>query len=266
MTAKKIKLKVIPFKSWSPTRLADYEECPLKAQLKHALKLCPSCFKGTMPWEGPCPECGVVAKKGPALERGIKLDDELTAHLDKKVPLAGEAGRLVKAHPELKKIVGGMARSKGKLQFQPMLMLSREWGQGGQYDAWLRVKLDVLSITGKTARVDDWKSGNIDKRTNNIRYKPQYEDQLEIYQVAVLALHPGVLKVDARLIFLDAPQHVNPVVSRPVMQRSDLEKQRKKWEGRVKPMFADEIFAPRPSDYACRFCDFSKAKGGPCAY
>jgi hypothetical protein len=41
---------------------------------------------------------------------------------------------------------------------------------------------------------------------------------------------------------------------------------KKKWEGRIKALFADDTFAPRPSDFACRFCDYSKEKGGPCEF
>jgi hypothetical protein len=37
------------------------------------------------------------------------------------------------------------------------------------------------------------------------------------------------------------------------------------WEGRIIMMQKDEICAPRPA-FECRFCDYAKAKGGPCQF
>jgi hypothetical protein len=89
---------------------------------------------------------------------------------------------------------------------------------------------------------------------------------LEIYGIAVLSAMPEVAEAKSSLVFLDARPPHNPMVEGPKVTRKSLPVLQKKWEARVQPMLNDEVFAPRPGEPHCGWCDYSKAKGGPCKY
>jgi hypothetical protein len=83
--------------------------------------------------------------------------------------------------------------------------------------------------------------------------------------VATLCAFPQLDAATARLVFLDTGPRYDPVVVRKAadLERTDLPKAQKFWEGKVKAMLSDRVFAPRPNE-KCKFCDFSQRKGGPC--
>jgi hypothetical protein len=270
--AKKALPVIVPIVGWSPTKLAAYDECPFKTQLKYGQSLCPLCFKGAVPYEGPCNSCGKVPEKAPALKRGIELDDKITSWLSVMTGTGDrmKAGNLgVTEHPVVVKHLQALSRKQPKgtqVLVQESLVFTDSWLKVSQFTrgAWLRTKLDVLILAGEKATVLDWKSGGLTK-TGEVRPNEKYDDQLEIYQVCVMSAYPKVQKVDASLVFLDAKPPNHPVVTRPSVDRGDLRKLQKKWEGRVVPLFADKTFAPRPGFY-CGWCDYAHKKGGPCAY
>lgn len=264
-----MKLKVIPIQTWNPTKIFSYEECPLRTQLRYALKLCPHCFKGHFGYDAACDHCGLFNKKSEAQLRGIRLDEQIAVHirggaLDEPIP-----------HPKVKMAVRGIVKdfaavAKGSVEvyLKHSISLSATWEPLPKFTKapWFWGELDVLKISKKVADVIDWKTGGIDKKTGAVRPKGDYEDQLEIYGVAVLCSRPTVGEVHPSLVFLDARPPHDPVVQRPPILRRMLEKLKKRWEGRIKPMLSDDTFAPRPGTPYCGWCDYSKQKGGPCPY
>jgi hypothetical protein len=123
------------------------------------------------------------------------------------------------------------------------------------HDAWLRCKLDLVHMRDARAwDVVDWKTGRVNE-------DGKYNDQLTLYCVAVLSAYPTPESVAASLIFVDA----GLAVCGEIVKRKDLKKQQKAWAKRVKPMLLDTTFAPNPSN-ACRWCPYSKSKGGPCKF
>jgi hypothetical protein len=93
--------------------------------------------------------------------------------------------------------------------------------------------------------------------------------QGELYVAAGMAMNAAgllpspVSAVQAELWYLDQgviwPEAPNPV---SVKQYPKLQKL---WGQRTKAMLTDKTFKPRPGN-ACRWCTYSKAKGGPCQY
>lgn len=265
-----MKLKVIAITGWSASSLFAYDKCPLQCQLRYAQHLCTLCFKGTVPYNATCSKCGKAPVKPAAMQRGIEIGDSI----DRYIKDATGKGEVL--HPEAKSHVvvsdlirtlkGSYKRSLGeKVLSEVQIKLDKNWKPVGQYiKSWVNGRLDVLLKLGaKGRKVIDWKSGGIDKKTRQIRESPEYQEQLEIYSVLVLSADPKVQTVDSSLVFLDAPVNVNPEVTSPAVHRKDLVKLQKKWEGRVKPLLSDTVFAPRPGWY-CGWCDYSKEKGGPC--
>lgn len=261
----------VRFRSWSASRLDDYERCPFMAKHKHLLKTCPICFKGPLRggFDSPavCASCGGTPKKGDALVRGGEIGDALDLYL------AGEAadpGSTI-LHPKVKAIVA-KARAevaKGVGAVQVSLKFDRNWkvlpGAGFDPNAWLYVKLDYRRNLATKAHVTDWKTGGIDKDSGQVKVVDKYDDQLLTYQVATLVTCPKVKEATADLVFLDARPPHDPVLDRPPLVRGALDSAIKKLTKKVLPMFNDTTFAPK-AQYACRWCDYAKGRGGPCRF
>ena len=96
----------------------------------------------------------------------------------------------------------------------------------------------------------------------------EYLEQLELYALAALVLHPHIKEAKPRLVYTDLGivEPKEPLV----YTQADVPRLKKLWAQRTKPMMTDKKFAPRPND-KCRWCYFGqsgKAKGGPglCKY
>lgn len=263
---------------WSPSRLGKYSECPAKVKYEDILKLCPLCKKGKISggFDGEPVKCDTCYEPQPtreALERGTRLDAALSNELSKANAVAGsklaegEENSLDEAtrHPEVAALVKKLKRAKGVTQ-QESIVLDSKWNRVSQFTkgAWGRLKLDVLHLTGKIAKIYDWKSGNIDKRTGLIRERSEYADSMLAYQIATLSAYPKMQSAEATMVFIDAPPKLpGPFKSLPVLTRKELPEAQKKWEKKVEKLMSDAIFAPRPGFY-CTWCSYANSKGGPC--
>lgn len=121
-------------------------------------------------------------------------------------------------------------------------------------EAWCRVKMDAAYELRKirTAVGIDHKTG---------RYKEgTYGEQMELYLLALLLIYPEADTVICKLWFLDSgDEEVYEA------KRADLTELKEMWLKRTKPMLNDKRFAPKPGNH-CRWCPFSKAKGGKCKF
>lgn len=131
---------------------------------------------------------------------------------------------------------------------------TREWYATGWFGnaTWFRCVLDVAIIyDDNTAEVIDWKTG-----------KPRgtYGEEMELFAISLMARAKHVTHVTTRLAFTDAKAEVFEE-----FPRSDLDKLIAKWEAKVRPMFDDTTYLPRPGE-ACKFCAFSKSNGQQCRY
>jgi hypothetical protein len=229
------------FTSWSYTRYSDYQRCPAYAKYKHLDKM--------------------KEPESPAMARGSAIHE-----LAEKFSI----GELKKLPAELRHFSEEFAvvkQQKNKLVEQQWAF-TRSWEPARWDDwqnAWLRVKVDLALVTPEgVLKIIDHKTGQIKPDRHE-----EYTEQTDLYVVSGMAAHAaGMLPrrieaVEAELWYLDAgviwPEKPNPI---PVKEYSKLQK---KWERKVTPMLSDTRFAPRPGNY-CRWCSFSKAKGGPCQY
>lgn len=239
-----------PVRSWSASRLGLYQQCPLKFKLTHLDKL----------------PGGQV--KSPAMERGTKIHELAEAYV---------LGTIARLPPELAQHADLFRRLRVKRKKEPGSVLveegwgfTREWGYAGWKDwanCWARIKVDLIERTGDQVVLNDWKTG---------RYYPdssdEYLQQLDLYGLAtVITLTAGgqkpwpALEVRPRLVYLDAGRVYPAPGAEIVYRESDVPRLKKEWDRRVKPMFNDKRFAPRPNKF-CAWCPFNKAAGGPCQY
>jgi putative RecB family exonuclease len=215
--------------AWSYSRYADYRQCPLRFKLKYIDKL---------------PEPG-----SPAMQRGGDIHKKGENWLKAK-----RTGALPREYVHF---ADEMRQLRG---LNPMV--EQQWGFTRQWEptswfgsaTWLRVICDVAVVyEDGDADVIDFKTGR--KYDTNV-------EQMELFGTAIMFRFPEVNRVTARLWYLD--QEKDNVVEDEYL-RKDLPRVRKSWEQKTTAMFKDKRFAPTPNE-KCRWCHFSKDKGGPCPY
>lgn len=232
-----------PLTSWSYSRYSSYQQCPLKFRLQYLDKL--------------------LEPKSAAMERGTTihgLAENYLKGVGRTVP-----GELVYAADELKRLRAKRKKDPQSVIVEDTWAFKKDWS-GTLWNDWtgcyLRVKIDVAELTGTEVTITDVKTGK--HRPDN---KKDYLEQLHLYGTATLAVfsHVPELTVKARLVYVDAATTFPAPGEEEVYTQKDLPALKKDWEKRVKPMFADKRFAPRPNQW-CKWCHYRKDNGGPCSY
>ena len=237
--------KIIPIKqatSWSFSRYSDYKQCPLKFKLKHIDK--------------------IKEPPNPAMARGAAIhtlaEDYIKGKgrtLPPELKLFGD--ELKALRKQFKKSINGMV-------VEDNWSFTKDWAET-EWDnwihCWVRIKLDCAHHEGDDILiVTDWKTGKFRAEMNE-----DYVEQLELYALAALLLHPHLKEVRPRLAYLDQGT-VYPDADKPlIFTPKDIDRLKKVWAKRTKAMMNDTTFAPRPND-KCRWCFFSASKNGPCKY
>lgn len=225
-----------PLTAWSASRLSDYETCAYRFYRKHIL--------------------GIKEPGSAAMDRGTrihKLAEQFVKNELKELPQ-----ELKLFHVEFEQL---KAR---KIKFiEENWAVDKNWSPVDWFskDAWLRVKLDAAYAIPEHSvlTIVDHKTGKFSNYS-----AAKYEDTLNLYGVAGLAMQPEIKIVSPRLWFIDAGLiHPDPEVREIEIVRKDEKPLRKKWEKRVVKMFADTSFKPQPSS-ACKFCMFRRSAGGDC--
>ncbi len=232
--------RAVQLTSWSYSRYSDWRQCPLKAKLKHIDKL---------------KEPGNAA-----MERGSKIHTDAEQYIKGTLKvLPPELALFKQEFADLKKLF----KKKGR----PMIVednwaFTKEWTETQWNDwvgCWVRIKLDCAHYVADTIMVvTDWKSG----KPNDYKTR-EYMEQLELYALSALLLHPFLTEVQVRIGWTDVGEMypAEPLSFYPKDQKRLL----KEWNSRVAPMMADTKFVPKPNSM-CKWCYFGQAgklKGGP---
>ena len=241
-----------PVTAWSFSRVLDYSKCPAKFAFKHIDKV------KTQPMVDR--EIGIAdgsIDEGP-LERGTRIDDGITAYLKHESNELPE-----EIHPTFEKLFSIVRKNKS-LRVQLTLNFTREWIPCAYDDwkrCWWRVKVDLLwQQDGDSVVVIDNKTGKF-----QIRAALEYDMQLELYAMAVFLTMIHIDTVYCQLWYTDSGVKYPNDAKIRTFTRDQLPDLQKKWIGRTQPLFNDTRYAPKPNS-GCDYCDFSKAKEGPCKY
>lgn len=221
---------------WSYSRWDVYEKCPRQAMYKFVEKR-----------KDP--------NVGPAMVRGREIDEKATKYLRGEIKTLPTELKLLR--DEFKTL------RKKKATAQLEWAFTRSWDPCGWFahDCWARVKTDYW-IAGKEVAAkpfNTWENSQvIDLKTGRLK---EYEEQMELYGLAGLLMAPA--PVDVGLYFSDHGKVVVP--QHGTYHQSEVRALKKTWEKRTKKMLSDTVFKPTPGA-ECRFCPFSKSKGGPCEH
>ena len=225
--------------AWSYSRFSDYDQCPLMFKLKHIDKIKP-----------PSSE---------AMSRGSDIhklgENYLNVPPAKKADVPVEYWRF---KDQMQQLRGLSPRVELQLGFNekwaPAAKTAGDPNGWFAKDTWLRIVCDVdVRYEDHTADIIDFKTGK--------KYETN-EHQVELFSCAPFMEDPLVHHVTTRLWYLDVDKE-NEVVRE--YTRKDFEAIKKDWTRKVKPMFTDKRFAPKPNS-KCRWCHFRKDNGGPCKF
>lgn len=217
--------------AWSFSRYMDWIECPARFAYRVFQRL---------------PE-----EKGPALQRGIDIHAEAEAYLRGERALPRSLKNVAMKAREFKR-----AGAEAELSWQTNV--SWNYLDGPFHPAvWLRLKLDVLIRAIKSKRsqpllvIGDWKTGRPNPAKDQL--------QMDLYAAAVMSPKGPPARID--LVYTDHPEASVSAFYEP----DEIKGLRNEWMKRVKPLMMARRFPPKPGNH-CRYCSFSKAKGGPCEY
>ena len=210
--------------SFSNSSIKLYEQCPYKYKLQRI--------------------DGFQEPTGPAAERGKMIHAELETAL-LALPVYSEVTEYWEPFINELKAMG--AKPEVELGF------THDWVPCGFSEGvvWLRGVLDVLSLNNNIAYVADWKTGK----------ERDYEDQVKLYAVMVMAAYPEIDEVKLEILYVDLKKKV----SYGSIKRTDFEGLRDWITSRILKIEADDIYAPKPS-FNCKWCHFRKENGGPCRW
>tara|TARA_R110000868_G_scaffold5782_1_gene33937 strand:- start:16617 stop:17285 length:669 start_codon:yes stop_codon:yes gene_type:complete len=211
---------------WGFSKLDVFRACPAKFKYQFIEKL---------------PQGG-----SPAMERGAEMHENIEMYLN------GWGKDLLPSVVDWKPQLDALKLKDFK--GEQAIGIDKDWNLLPDWfgpKTWLRVKMDAYFAEEDEMTVIDFKSG---------QFRIPSQDQIELYAVSGISIKPTIKKVNAQFWFLDSGDvHTVPYTSEQLLTL------RKKYETAVAPLYAETIWKPEPSR-ECRWCPYSKTKGGKCQY
>lgn len=225
--------KDLTVKAWSYSAFDFHRRCPFAFKLERLEKR--------------------AVPTSPPMERGVMIGRLAEGYVRGDIPeLPEELGRFPKEFAELRRL-GAVPEDQWAFR--------ADWSECEWFakDCWVRMKIDAYLIPeARVLRVIDYKTGKLRSTEEN-------QQQLELYAVGGMSRF-DVDRVITELWYLDQGEIIggadDPAGTFTIDQLPALQKT---WEQRVRPLFADRRFSPRPGFY-CRWCHFRKENGGPCQF
>lgn len=117
---------------------------------------------------------------------------------------------------------------------------------------WCRAKSDVYYVKDDVLHLIDYKTG---------KYRVPSDDQNKLYAVIGYSMLPHVKAVRTGFWFVDQAEAPHETV----YKADDLVRMRGYFNKEAGKLYKDRSFKEKPGA-ACRYCIFSRQKGGPCKY
>jgi hypothetical protein len=209
---------------------STYDKCPAKYKYSYIDKLARS-------------------EPGEAAQRGTKIHDSVEKFFQEGTPVSVEIRDTYQ--PWLESLA-----EEANCAPEWEWGVNDIWGHADFKDdnaAW-RGFFDLKAVPlarGDELYVYEWKTGKI------------YDDhahQSSLYAAVGLCLHPWASSVTVTNVYFDQGKNVERKTTRKELPAViDI------WNSRRQQVMNDDLMSPTPS-FACRWCNFSKANGGPCRF
>ena len=118
-------------------------------------------------------------------------------------------------------------------------------------DCLVRGFIDLVVKPENAIVAYEWKTG---------KEYPEHMDQKMLYGMVLLVLFPMVDEVSVTGVYFDQGNN-----RKIIYKRAMLGTYKWMWLRRFETMDSDSVYAPNPS-FLCRWCDYSKDRGGPCSF
>lgn len=214
----------------SYSSFSTYKQCPAKYRYSYLDKLPRS-------------------PMGPGAERGTRIHDSVDKFMQ---------GKAEELDPEIHTQYGMWLygiRTNYICEPEALFVIDRDWNfveDGSEY-AYVKGFMDLHTYKEDVeVNIYEWKTGKI---------YDEHEDQRFLYGTISLLMHPWADSVRVHGVYFD--QKRSPASNG--YSRDDLPFMIKEWDKRFKKMETDKHYSPNPS-FKCKWCDFSKSKGGPCQF
>lgn len=216
-------------KSWSHSRLMDFESCRLKAWLKHGARI-------------PDP------RPSPAADRGTAIHTACEYYVQGKADITHEMRHFKDEFIALRRhFAAGNVSLEGEWGF------SRDWKPVPYAGAWLRMKADAtVHLTPAHGVVVDYKSGK--KFGNEIKHG----EQLQLYSLAVFLREPKIELLTAELWYLDQ----NDLTQLTIKRQQAIVRYLKNFDKRGRMLTDCTKWMPTPNALSCKWCPYKPEKFG----
>lgn len=224
-------------RSWSYSRLVDFEQCKFKAKLKYLDKIPEP--------ERPLPP----GKTEQANDRGTRVHEGAELYVRGGVELLPELRNFVDEFKRLREMF-----KTGKVSLEGEWAFKRDWTPVAwmSADAWLRMKLDALVFLSKTeAVVIDYKTGR--RQYNEMKHA----EQGQLYQLASFLRYPKLEKIVVEFWYLDEDS-----ITSVTYTRSQGLRFLKTYSDRGTNMTSCIDFPATPTQWVCRFCPYKPEPKG----
>lgn len=215
---------------WGFSKLETFQQCKKKFYFQYIQKL-------------PTPSNAAMA-------RGGKIHETLEAYLQGWITVLPPDQVPEVWQPRLDELKAMPAFTSEQAigldnQWRPL----KDWFQK---TTWLRSKMDAKALAEPMLlEVVDFKTG---------KYRVPSDEQIEMYAIVGLSQHPEVKQARAEFWFIDLDD-----VYTKVYTTEELIALRKKYEDLAANIYATEVWGESPSR-ECKWCPYSKSRGGPCKY
>lgn len=229
-------------KTWSFSRLKDFERCRFLAKLKYIDKI---------------PEPERPLKPGQtehANDRGTRIHEAAELFVkDNQIALIPELKKFEAEFNELRALF-----NDGKVILEQEWAIDKDWSPVAWVSdtTWNRAKLDAFVFVSETeARAIDYKTG---KKFGN---EVAHADQLQLYQLLSFMRYPKLQQITVELWYID--QGPNETTKMKFTREQGL-RFFKNFNDRGLSVTSCETFPPNPNSFSCKWCPYGPKGTGHC--
>lgn len=225
-----------PLRSWSHSRLGEFEKCKFKVWLKNVEHIAEP--------ERPLPP----GKTEHANDRGTRVHDDCELFVRGKVAdLVAEADKHFGLHMCLLRDLF----NDGLVSLEGEWGMDRDWNPAPWATAWHRCKLDAIVHHSKThATVIDYKTGK--KWGNEIKHG----EQMQLYILNAFLRFPELESITAELWYFDQNE-----VTSTTMTRAQGMRFKSNFDRRGAAVTSCVDFPPNPNRFTCKWCPYGPWEG-----
>ena len=217
-----------PIKSWSFSRLQDWENCKLFALLKHGERV---------------PDPNPMK----AADRGSMIHEHAEDFVRGKTKVMGT--ELAHFEGEFRSLANSFQKDPSRLRMEEEWGIDRDWRPTSYKSAWGRIKLDLMYTLRKDyAAVVDYKTG---KKFGN---ETKHAKQLQLYSTTAFVIFDWLDYTTGEIWYLDQ----NELLTIHYDRKKAMDVYLPHWNHKAVEMTEATNFPPNPNIISCKYCPYGE--------